>query len=65
MKPNEIRAEMLLKNIRSIDMARKIKVSRSAISRVIYGNLASPRIRVAIAEMLGKKVEEIWPVREG
>lgn len=61
MKPNEIRAALLLRDIRPIEIARKLKVGRSAVCNVITGYGKSRRIQEAIAEMIGKTVEEIWP----
>ena len=61
MKPNEIRAELLLRGVRPSEIARKLKVGRAAISNVITGCGKSRRIQEAIAEMIGKTVEEIWP----
>jgi len=61
MKPNEIRAALLLLNVRPAEIAKRLKVSRAAVSSVISGNLKSARIQEAIANIIGKKIEEIWP----
>ncbi|SEO97602.1 hypothetical protein [Propionispora vibrioides] len=61
MKPNEIRAELLLKGIRPTMIADKLKVSRAAVSSVISGKLKSMRIQEEIAQQIDRKVEEIWP----
>lgn len=63
MKPNEIRAALLLSDMRPADIARKLKVTRSSVSNVITGYGKSRRIQEAIAEIIGKKVEEVWPVK--
>ena len=47
--------------VRPSEIARKLKVGRAAISNVITGCGKSRRIQEAIAEMIGKTVEEIWP----
>ena len=61
MKPNEIRAALLMKGIRLVDIANKLKVSRSAVSSIISGKYKSARIQEEIAGAIGKSVEEIWP----
>ncbi len=61
MKPNEIRAELLLKGIRPTMIARKLKVSRAAVSNVISGKFKSIRIQEEIAQLIDRTVEEIWP----
>lgn len=62
MKPNEIRAALLLKNVRPIMIAAELEVSRSAVSSVISGTLKSRRIQKRIAEIIGKELGEIWPM---
>lgn len=62
MTPNQIRAEMMLKNIRPVDIARRLNVTRSAVTNVIKGVKTSQRIREAIAEAIGKDVEALWPL---
>ncbi|HMM19952.1 MAG TPA: helix-turn-helix transcriptional regulator [Selenomonadales bacterium] len=61
MKPNEIRAELLLKGIRPAMIAGKLKVSRAAVSNVISGKFKSLRIQEEIAQVIDRTVEEIWP----
>lgn len=61
MKANEIRAALLLKEVRPVEIANKLAVSRAAVSSVISGTLKSKRIQEEIAGIIGKKVEEIWP----
>lgn len=61
MKPNEIRAALLLQDVRPTEIANRLKVSRAAVSSVISGTLKSARIQEAIANVIGKKIEEIWP----
>ena len=61
MKPNEIRAALLLQDVRPTEIANRLQVSRAAVSSVIGGNLKSARFQEAIANIIGKKIEEIWP----
>ncbi|WP_018704092.1 helix-turn-helix domain-containing protein [Anaeromusa acidaminophila] len=62
MTPNQIRAAMLLKNVRPADIARRLNVTRGAVSNVISGLIVSQRIREAVAEAIGKEVDAIWPL---
>jgi lambda repressor-like predicted transcriptional regulator len=63
MKPNEIRAALLLAepptSITAI--ARKLGLKPQGLHMVITGLRPNPRIRAAIAEAIGKPVSEIWP----
>jgi len=43
------------------EIARKLKVSKAAVYRTIYGDLKSARIRRAVARAAGIKPAEIWP----
>lgn len=61
MKPNEIRAALLIKDVRPADIARELSCSRAAISDVIGGKLKSKRIQEKIAKIIGKEPSEIWP----
>lgn len=61
MKPNEIRAALLIKDVRPTDIANKLAVSRAAVSSVIGGTLKSKRIQEEIAGIIEKTVEEVWP----
>ena len=62
MTPNQIRAAMILKNVRPADIARRLNVTRGAVSNVISGLIVSQRIREAVAEAIGKEVDAIWPL---
>ena len=63
MKPNEIRAAMVLRGVKLKDIAEKAGVSIGAVHQVIYGigRTRGYRIRPFIAEAIGKSVYEIWP----
>lgn len=61
MKPNEIRAALVLAEVSQASLAAKLGVSRAAIFYVINGNRPSPRIRTAIAEAISKPVSEVFP----
>lgn len=61
MRPEEIKARLILRGITQAEIARRLKVSRGAISQVISGRERNQRIRKAIARALGLKVSDIWP----
>ncbi len=60
MDPREIKAALMLKGVTQASIARKLGITPSLISMVIQGKEKTPRVRQAIAEVIGKKVEEIW-----
>lgn len=64
MEPNEIKAHLILKQITLSSIAKKLGVTRGAVSQVIHNIHSNPRIRKAIADALEKPVNEIWPERE-
>ncbi|MGE5606276.1 MAG: helix-turn-helix domain-containing protein [Bacteroidota bacterium] len=61
MTPQEIKALLMLKNIKQKDIALELDVTEGAVSQVIYGSATARRIRQAIAEKLGKSESELWP----
>jgi lambda repressor-like predicted transcriptional regulator len=61
MSPREIKAQLILKGIKIVNIAANLDVSHVAVTRVISGKSVSGRIRLAIANAIGKKVNEIWP----
>lgn len=60
MNPREIKAALMLKGVTQASIAKKLGITPSLISMVIQGREKTPRVRRAIAEEIGKKVEEIW-----
>lgn len=61
MKPNEIKAALMLKNIRQTDIARRLKLRQSTVNDVIAGRGKSARVQNEVAKLLEKPVEEIFP----
>ncbi len=59
-----IKILLIQKDIKQVDIARKLGVSNVAVCNVIKGACESRRIKWAIARELGKKVEELWPSSE-
>lgn len=58
---NEVKAELVRKDIKQIEIARKLQVSGAMISLVVSGKKKSERIRKVIASALDMRVEELWP----
>jgi len=59
-----IKILLIQKEIKQVDIARKLGVSNVAVCNVIKGACESKRIKWAIARELGVKVEELWPESE-
>jgi transcriptional regulator with XRE-family HTH domain len=57
----KIRAMMILRDVKQVDICRQLRVNSSTVSLIVSGKKKSARIRAAIAEALGFKVEELWP----
>ena len=61
MKPLEIKIEILKSGINQNQIAKKAGVTPTLVSQVIYGIRPARHVRQAIAEAIGKPVEELWP----
>ena len=61
MEPNEIRAHLMLNNVRVSDIARSLSLPHSNVTVVITGKRPNPRVRAAIAKAIKKPESEIWP----
>jgi lambda repressor-like predicted transcriptional regulator len=61
MTPQEIKGHLVMKNIKSRDIARRLGVTDGAIHQVIYGYRKTEYVRRAIADAVGKTVAELWP----
>lgn len=61
MKPHEIRALLVKKRIKQVDLAHELGVTLPAVNGVVNGYWMSRRIAEHIAKRLGRKVEKLWP----
>ena len=61
MTPQEIRIEILRANTTMAKIARAAKVSRGFVWQVVHGVRRTRRIREAIAQAVGKPIQELWP----
>lgn len=57
----KIKIELIKYGINGAQIGRKVGVSRDAISKTIKGEIKSRRLRKAIADAIGVKVEDLWP----
>ena len=63
MTPLEIKIELLKAGISIRQLARQEGVSHTAMSYTIHGVNKGRKLREAVAQAIGKSVEEIWPLR--
>lgn len=56
----KVKSLMVLKGIKSIDIARQLGVSRVTVSIVLTGKGKSQRIQKAIADALCMQYEKLW-----
>ena len=61
MNKKEIQKLMIDLDIKPVSVAKKAKVTRGAISRLLSGDMESKRLKRVMAKMLGKKVSDLWP----
>ncbi len=67
MHPEQIKAELRMRGFTLDSVASRVTgrgrqgVSKSAVSRVIRGNLKSSPIARVICELLQKPANELWP----
>ena len=59
--PRRRKAALVLAGVRQADIARRLSVAPTHVSDVIHGRRRSLRVEAAIAEALGRRVEEIFP----
>lgn len=57
----KVKSLMMLKGLRSKDIAKDLGVTETWVSLVLNGRRRSPRVRQAFADALGMNVEELWP----
>jgi lambda repressor-like predicted transcriptional regulator len=57
----KIKIELLKKGITGAAIARSLDITRSYVSHVIAGRFKSKKVRRAIADALGMRVEQLWP----
>ncbi len=57
----KIRAAMILTGISGAQIARRLKVDRSTVNKVVNGQRKTLRIREALARSLKVRIKDLWP----
>jgi Ner family transcriptional regulator len=60
LHPEDIKAGLRKRGSSLSKIARSLGLHRTTISNVLYGR-QSRRVRIAIAQQLGMKPEQLWP----
>jgi len=61
MTPIEIKIELLRVGVNQNQIAKKVGTAPTLVSQVIYGIRPTRRVRQAIADAIGKPIEQLWP----
>jgi predicted transcriptional regulator len=64
MQANEIRAELLRRNIKVSDIAAHLRIAQPSVSQVIHSKKKTKYIREYIAQKVGKPVSCLWPEQD-
>ncbi len=65
MHPEQIKAEIRMRGTTPAAIADSLKLSRMTVSNVIHSRSKSRRVATAIARLIKKPIEQIWPERYG
>lgn len=55
-----VRALLVARNIKQVDIAERYHFGRAEVNKVINGKRRTHRIREAIAQELGMSVQDLW-----
>jgi lambda repressor-like predicted transcriptional regulator len=61
MHPELIKAEMRMRGVTPAALADELGISRVSVSSVVSGQQKSRRVMEAVAKLIGKPVNQIWP----
>ena len=61
LDPRQRKAALVLHGVSQADIARRAGVTPTHVSDVLHGRRRSPRVERAIAEALGRAVEDLFP----
>lgn len=59
----KVRMAFIEKGICGAEIARKLGITRFAISKTLTGEIKAYRIRKAIADAIGAEVGDLWPTK--
>lgn len=57
----EIKKALLDTGVRQIDIARKLKISKQYLHKVVKGQRRTVYVRKAIAKAARKRMRDLWP----
>jgi predicted transcriptional regulator len=60
MDANKIKAQLIAKGIKQVDIARTLGISKGVVSQVISGTRQSYRVQEYIARLLHVPFESLW-----
>lgn len=60
-KKNFIKARLIERGIKLVDIARELGIAPPTVTQVISGIKTSRRIQKTIAQKIGMNVDELWP----
>ncbi len=63
MHPEKIKAAIRMAGDTPSNIARRLGLSRSTVSKVIHGEGVSARVRAEIAALLRKPVASVWAAK--
>lgn len=63
MHPEQIKAEIRMKDTTPAAIADALGLSRMTVSNVIHARITSRRVANKISELIGKPVSQLWPGR--
>lgn len=62
MTSREIKAALVTVGVRHIEIARAAGLSPQLVSEVIAGNRRNEKVETAIARVIGKPIDDVFPV---
>ncbi len=57
----EIKKALIDADVKQIQIARKLRISKQYVNKIIKGQRRTAYVRKAIARAAGKRLEELWP----
>lgn len=64
MKPEEIKAELVRRKIKSREIANEAKVSAPLVSLVISGKTFNKNVQSIISQKIGLPIEKVFSAKE-
>jgi len=60
MNSNKIKSMMMERGIKQTEIARRLKISRSAVCSVLSGASTSRRVKECVIELVGEECRKYW-----